>query len=305
MACEFSLRVPAGRRHAIDAACAALDEVERIESKLSAYLETSDLARWNRRAGESAVVDAEVYGLLRWAARLSVSTGGAFDAASGALVRAWGFFRGPTRVPSEPERIAALAASGSSHLVFDDAERSVRARPGVEFNLGGMGKGYAVDRALALVRGRFGINRALMQGGQSSLKGMGAPPGEARGWPVDLADPVRPGRRFAVVWLRNQALGTSAADHLFFVDRGRRFGHILDPRTGRPARGILSASALAASAAEADALSTAFFVMGAEETRRFCERHPAYGAVLLLPAKRRGAAPEVLVLGAADVEVTL
>ena len=298
MGCEFSLRLPGGTRLAANAACAALDEVERIESRLSVYLENSDITRLNRWAAESAVrVDAEVYHLLSRAARLAAITRGAFDAAAGALVKAWGFYRGPKRVPSESERAAALAACGWSHLEFDDAQCAIRTdRPGVELNLGGIGKGFGIDRALELIRRRFGVASVLMQGGQSSLKGMGAPPGGLRGWPVMIADPSRRGRAAARVWLRNRALGTSAADHQFFVEGGRRFGHVLDPRTGWPAQGVISASAIARSAADADALSTAFFVMGAEETRRFCEERPQYGAVLVLPGN------ETLILGAADAE---
>ena len=298
MACEFSLRFPAGSRRATDAGCAALDEVELLESKLSVYCEDSDISCLNRGAAESAVhVDAGVYRLLRLASRLSAATGGAFDATTGALVRAWGFLHGPKRVPSESELAAALAGCGSRHIEFDDTQCAIRARrPGIEFNLGGIGKGFAIDRALELVRGRFAIRCALMQGGQSSLKGIGAPPGEGRGWPVAIADPLRPGRAVARVWLRDRAMGTSAADHQSFVDGGRRFGHILDPRTGWPARRLHGAPAIATSAAEAAALSTAFFVMGADETRRFCAEHPQYGAVLV--------APEVLTMGAADVELT-
>lgn len=300
MACEFSLRFPAGTRGAVAAGCAALDEVERLEGKLSVYRDDSDISRLNQRHAGSAVrVDAEAYGLLRAAARLSAATGGAFDAASGALVEAWGFLRGPKRVPSESEIAAALAVSGSSHLVFDDAEFTIRASNSIHFNLGGIGKGFAIDRAFELLRGRYSIGCCLMQGGQSSMKAMGTPPGESRGWPVAIGDPLRPGRVIARIWLRNRALGTSAADHQFFTDRGRRFGHILDPRTGWPARGTLSATAIAASAAEADALSTAFFVMGPEATHRFCAAHPQYGAVLLVPGESIKLAPQVLIAGAA------
>ena len=294
MACEFSVRLPAGTRRAADAGCAALDEVERLESRLSAYVEDSDISRWNR--GQTAAVDPGVYSLLRRAGQLAEMTGRAFDAATGALVKTWGFYRGPRRVPSPSQIAAALAACGSPHLAFDDAQCRIQAaRPGIEFNLGGVGKGFAIDRGLDLIRRRFGVRCALLQGGQSSLKGTGAPPGEPRGWPVLLGN--RGGGRPAVrIWLRDRAMGTSAADRQFFTEGGRRFGHILDPRTGWPAEGLLSATAVAGSAAEADALSTAFFVMGAGETRRFCLDHPQYGAVLALPG-------EVTVVGNLDAEV--
>ncbi len=300
MACEFSVVFPAGVGAAVDAGCAALDEVERLERKLSVYLEDSAVSDLNRRfACEPVSADAELYRLLKRAAQLAEATGGAFDPAAGALVKAWGFFRGPRRVPPEGELAAALEASGCQHVAFHDGEGTIRSgRPGVEFNLGGIGKGHAIDRALDVLRGQYGIGCALMQGGQSSLKGIGAPPGQARGWMAAIGDPRRSGRTLARVWLRDRALGTSGADHQFFVEAGRRYGHVLDPRTGRPASGLLSASAIAPAATEADALSTAFFVMGAEGARRFCERHPGIGAVLVTPA-------QVLRIGAGDVEVTL
>jgi len=291
MACEFSLVFPAAVRDAVAAGCAALDEVERLEALISAYQEDSELCRINREAQRGPVVaDGEVYGLLRVACGISAATGGAFDPAAGALVKAWGFFRGPRRVPGESELAAARAASGWGAVAFDGARRSVAFRhPGVEFNLGAIGKGYAVDRAIELVRERFGATRVLMQGGGSSLRALG-------GWTVDLADPCRPVRTLARVRLRDRALGTSGADHQFFVHEGRRYGHVLHPRTGVPASTLLSASALAPTALEADALSTAFFVMGVEATRRFCAAHPATAAVLVDRAR-------VHVIGNPDVEV--
>jgi thiamine biosynthesis lipoprotein len=300
MACEFSVVLPAGVRRAVDAGCAALDEIDRLEDKLSIYREESDVSRLNRLFGCSAVrTDAELFHLLRLAARLSEATRGAFDAASGALVKAWGFFQGPKRVPAETERAAALAASGSAHLKFDDAAQTVASRrPGVELNLGGIGKGYAIDRALHLLRNSCRVPAALMQGGQSSIRALGTPRSEPRGWTVAIGDPLRPGRTLARVRLRDRALGTSGADHQFFIEGGRRYGHILDPRTGWPAAGLFSASAIAPTAAEADALSTAFFVMGVDATRRFCETRPDVGAVLVAPGK-------IVVIGAPDVEVTV
>ena len=301
MACEFSLTFPAGLRGAVEAGCAALDEVERLERKLSVYLVDSELSRLNREAaGAPVTTDAEVYHLLQWAARLSAATGGAFDAAGGALVKACGFSGGAHRVPSASDLHTALAASGWRHVLFDDPRRAIRFDcPCLEFNLGGIGKGFAIDRALHRIR----IRCALMQGGQSSIKGIGSPPGEPRGWTVAICHPVHPNRPVARIRLRDRALGTSGAANRFFVAQGRRYGHVLDPRTGWPARGLLSASAVAGSATEADALSTAFFVMGMEGTRRFCEEHPEFGAVLVAPGKTRNAVPEVLVMGAVDAEV--
>jgi thiamine biosynthesis lipoprotein len=271
MACEFSVTFPGEMRGAVAAGCAALDEVERLEKLLSAFREDSEISRLNRGGGP---VNREVYGLLRWAVRLSDATGGAFDAATGTLVKLW---RGG-RVPSAEDVAAALSRGGSRHVRFHDGSLEFL-RPHIEFNLGAIGKGFAIDSALRRIRAR----RALMQGGQSSIAAVGE-------WTVAIGDPP-----FAQVQLQNQALGTSAATHQFFVERGQTYGHILDPRSGWPARRLLSASAIAPTATEADALSTAFYVMGPEGTRRFCDANPRFGAVLVLSDRR------VKVIGSVEV----
>jgi thiamine biosynthesis lipoprotein len=298
MACDFTLFFPAEYASAVDAGCAALDEIERLEKKLSAYLADSDICRLNAAAYDAPVtVDHEVFSLLETAGRLHRQTAGAFDIAAGTLIKAWGFFQGPRRVPDEAELQAAQQASGMAHIRLDAAARSVRLlRRGVEINLGAIGKGYAIDRALDLIAGEFRVPAVLMHGGQSSLKALGAPPDEPRGWKVEIGDPYNPGQRIASVWLKNQALGTSSAANQWFEAGGRRYGHVLDPRTGYPAEGVASASLLAPTAAEADALSTAFFVMGIEPARHYCQQHPDIGAVLVAEPQA-GQEPEAVLLG--------
>jgi len=298
MACDFTLFFPAQCASAVDAGCAALDEIERLENKLSAYLADSDICRLNAAAYDAPVaVDQEVFSLLETAWRLHRETAGAFDIAAGSLIKAWGFFKGPRRVPGEAELQAALQSSGMAHVELDAAAHSVRLlRRGVEVNLGSIGKGYAIDRALELIAGEFRVPAVLMHGGQSSLKALGAPPDEPRGWKVEIGDPYNPRRRIAAVWLKNQALGTSSAANQWFEQGGRRYGHVLDPRTGRPVQGMASASVLAPTAAEADALSTAFFVMGIEPARHYCQQHPEIGAVLVAEPQA-GQAPEAVLLG--------
>jgi len=279
MACEFSVLFPGQLRTAIAAGCTALDEVERLEAKLSVYRADSVISAVNPHAYESPVrVDEEVFQLLIMAERLSRASGGAFDIAVGALIRAWGFYRGPRRMPSPTELREARARSGMGYVELDRAKRTVRfRRPGVELNLGAIGKGYALDRALARICARC----VLIEGGQSSVRAIGAPPEEPRGWKVAIGDPRAPQRTVATVWLKDRALGTSAATHQWFGQDGSRFGHVLDPRTGWPADRLASASALGPSAAEADALSTAFFILGLEPTRTFCRAHPEITAVLV------------------------
>ncbi len=292
MACTFCLVFPGGVRHGVEAGCAALDEVERLEEKLSAYRPESDISRVNRIGSPGPVsVDAETFAVLEIAARIHAETGGAFDAAAGALSRAWGFHTGPRRVPAERARLDALAASGMRLVELDRARHAVRlARAGVEVNLGAIGKGYTIDVAL----GRIGVRSVLMHGGQSSMRAIGAPPGEPEGWKVGIGDPYRPGHTICTVRLRDRALGTSGAMFQSFVEGGRRYGHILDARTGWPAARVASATALAPTAAEADALSTAFYVMSVEGTREYVRSHTGVAALLVTG---QAEAPVLLAIG--------
>jgi thiamine biosynthesis lipoprotein len=301
MATTFEVVLPFGTPNATEAAGEAFELLDRLEDQLTVYRETSEVSRLNALAWRKAVrVESGLFGLLRLAAQVHAETGGAYDVTAGALIKAWGFFRGPRRVPPEPERRAALARVGMDQVELLPEGRRVRyRRAGLEVNLGSIGKGYALDRMAGLLAGRWKIPAALLHGGHSSLYAKGDPLGEGRGWAVTVRHPWEPGRPLARVWLRDRALGTSAATFQYLEHEGRKFGHILDPRTGWPAGGMASASVLAPTAAEADALSTAFFVGGLETARRYCERHPGVGAVLL--PEGEGERPVVVGLGADEV----
>src|SRR5262249_28423564 len=161
------------------------------------------------------------------------------------------------------ERRDVLTRTGMGNVIFDLEQQTLRyLRPGLEINLGSIGKGYALDRVAELLRIDWEIGSALLHGGRSSVYAMGTEPGESRGWLVGVRHPWDTERRLATVRLRNQGLATSAATFQNLEYQGRKLGHILDPRTGWPAEGIASATVLARTAAEADALSTAFFVLG-------------------------------------------
>jgi thiamine biosynthesis lipoprotein len=162
----------------------------------------------------------------------------------------------------------------------------------VEINLGAVGKGYALDRAADLLRTKWGIDSALLHGGGSSVYAIGRPPGEPRGWGVRLKHPSAEGRSLGTVWLADRGLGTSAATFQYFEYNGRKLGHLLDPRTGRPAEGTASATAGAPTAAEADAMSTALFVLGAPGADHLTRIRPQLSAVVLSesPSPGTGAA---------------
>jgi thiamine biosynthesis lipoprotein len=301
MATTFEVLLPFGTPAALEAAEAALDEIDRLEAQLTVYRDSSEVTRLNRAAPYAAIpVEGGLFDLLLTAARITADTEGAFDATAGALIKAWGFYRGPRRVPADAERAAALHRVGMRHVVLDPASRSVRyLRAGLELNLGAIGKGYALDRAATLLRDRWNFASALLHGGHSSVYAIGNEPGDERGWAVGLSHPWEPGRRVALLRLRDQALGTSAATFRHLEHQGRKLGHILDPRSGWPAEGVGLASAVAPTAAEADALATAFYIQGADWTRAYCDAHPEVGAVLLPEGE---SAPVVLGLARQLVE---
>jgi FAD:protein FMN transferase len=289
MACEFEVLLNAGQRdEATEAALAALDIVEHLEAQLTVYRETSEVSRLNRRAAsEPVTVELSLYELLWQARQFWELTRGAFDITSGPLSRVWGFARRQGAVP-EPSAIdAARARVGMQLIEFNEAARSIRfGMEGVELNLGGIGKGYALDRCAARLE-EAGVGDFLVHGGKSSILARGVRQG-LEGWTISLRHPLRPEWRLGDILLRDRALGTSGAANLYLHFQGRRLGHVLDPRTGWPAEGLLSATVLAPTATEADALATACYVMGREEVEELCERKPDISAILVAPGPRVG-----------------
>lgn len=302
MATTFEFVVPFGTPEALAIGEAVLDRIDDLEAQLTVYRDTSEVSRLNRLAPQQAVpVQPNLFDLLALSSRLTRETDGAFDISTGALIKVWGFFKGPRRVPSDEERSAALRCVGMNQVTLDPVGQTVSYRqPGLEINLGAIGKGYALDRVAEMVDREWGVPAYLVHGGRSSVYARGTPDGSP-GWEVAIRHPWDPEQRLATLCLRDRALGTSAATFQYLEHEGKKLGHVLDPRTGWPASGMASVSVLAPTAAEADALSTAFFILGSDAARRYCERHPGIGA-LLLP---EGADTEPLVLGLAPSEVAL
>jgi thiamine biosynthesis lipoprotein len=290
MACEFEVQLAAARDDdSMEHIFAALDLVEAIESQLTVYRRDSQVMDINRTAAVQPVaVDPRLYGLFQIARRLHSETRGAIDITSGPLSEVWGFSRREGRIPNEEELAAARERVGMELVVLNDASATIAfRRPGVTVNFNSMGKGYALDRMAELLA-VHGVNDYLLHGGRSSVLANGNQPGHGDGWIVGLRHPLRPSKRLAEFVLRDESLSTSGSGTQFFIRRGQRYGHILDPRTGRPAEGLYSATVIARTAAEADALSTAFYVLGPAGTAEYCERHPRIGALLVAPAGREG-----------------
>ena len=266
------------------AAEAALDLIDELEDQLTVFRDHSEVSRLNATAADRAVeVEPDLFDLIEFSAHITRQTHGAFDIATGALIKAWGFLppRGPRADAGRAgEPPWAARAPGSSPWTATGGP-SVILRQGLEINLGGIGKGYALDRAAELLAREWGVvlgllaRRIVERAGDRHAAGPAARLAGRDQAPVGPGPPARdglPGRT---------ALGTSAATFQHFEYNGRKLGHLLDPRTGWPAEGVEQASVVAPTAAEADALSTAFFVLGVEPTARFCRTRPDVGVVLL------------------------
>lgn len=289
MACEFHVMLNAGPESSVEAwhASDALDVVHRMEDLMTVYREQSPLLDVNRRAAqESVAVEPLLFDVLKLALTTAKATEGAFDPTAMPLVRLWRQVRAENRVPHQDEIDAAKSLTGFDDVVLDDVARTVAfRRAGIELQLNAIGKGFALDRA-ADVMVEHEIANWLLHGGHSSVMARGEHCGQG-GWPVGIRNPLFPDERLATVVLKDEAMGTSGNSVQFFRWNGRRFGHILDPRTGWPADSLLQATVIAPTSAEADALSTAFFVMGLENAQRFCQNRPAIKA-LLVPFPRAG-----------------
>lgn len=301
MATLFEISFPQGTPNALAAAEEALDLIDALEDQMTVFRDHSEVSRLNATAANGpVVVEERLFDLFSRCASWSNETGGAFDIATGALTKAWGFYRRQGRIPTPREAREAMACTGMRHVILSDNSIKLRVR-GLEINLGAVGKGYALDRAAELLRNRWGIESALLHGGSSSVYAIGHPPAEPRGWPIRLRHPWDDHRSLGAIWLKGRGLGTSAATYQFFEYNGRKLGHLLDPRTGRPVEGSASATVAAPTAAEADAMSTAVFVLGEAGADRLTRTRPALGAIFLA----QGPTPEKVAGSAGPVRFNL
>lgn len=286
MACRFEVTVPIGDRAGVAVGTSALDQIDELEAQLSVFRDSSEISLINRDAASRAVVvEDELFDLLKLCKRLYDETDGAFDVTVGPLTSCWGFLKRAGRIPAAEILEHARSMVGSDKMLLDDETRSVRfSRPGMEINLGSIGKGYALDRIASSMRGR--VSSVLLNAGASSMYAMGN-----EGWSVGLRHPRNKTRRIGRLRLRDCALSTSGSDEQFFEHDGQRYGHIIDPRSGWPAQRMMSVSVVAPSAAMSDALATAFYIGGSPVAERYCAANPDVMAIML---ERDGERPVVI-----------
>ncbi|MEL7266082.1 MAG: FAD:protein FMN transferase, partial [Planctomycetota bacterium] len=294
MATKFLVQLPGRSSPHAEAALDALNLVDSIEQRLSVYRESSEVSVVNRDAAQGPVpVSRDTFHLLKIARNISEQCGGAFDVSAGTLVDCWGFSRRSGVVPSADSIQDAMQSVGWRNLDLDAENQTVQfRRPGMRLNLGAIGKGFAVDK-IAQFLIESGVQDFLVAGGNSSIRALGndredasdspgssdtsgdpAPcpddemdRGVSHGWWIGIQHPLLPQHRIGGIRLINAALATSGSGKQFFHHRGKRLGHVLDPRTGWPSGECLSLTLrLESTAAEgfpatrADAIATALYV---------------------------------------------
>jgi FAD:protein FMN transferase len=281
MACRFEVTLPLTDRAGVEVARLALNEIDQIEDQLSVFRDTSEVSFINRAAFEDTTpVETRLFELLTLARRIHIETGGAFDITSGPLTRCWGFYRRQGRIPSVSELQEARDKTGMRHVELNESLQSVRfSVPGVEVNLGAIGKGYAIDRVAGLMCSQ-GTRTALLSAGNSSVLAIGKGV-NSDGWLVGLRHPLAKKIRMGSMRLRNCAMATSGIGEQYFVAEGKRYGHIIDPRSGLPSEGVAAVTVVTPSAALADALSTAFFVGGKKVAEEYCSNHAQTLALII------------------------
>jgi len=262
--------------YARQAAGAAFNELDRIENELSRYVENSDISRINNaKAGEPVVIGLDTFECLEVCRQMYIETDGAFDVTVGTLMDCWFDEDKKLRQPSAAELKEAMGRTGFDLVILDKENYTVQLKAdGLKLDLGGIGKGYGVDKMAELLKD-WGIKRALVHGGASSIIAIGSPKGK-KGWPLTLSNPVNAGQILAKFYLRDKAVSASG------LQKG---GHIIDPRTGRTVKGNLAAWASADTAAVCDALSTAFMILSPEEIERYSRKQPNVSALIILEHK--------------------
>lgn len=299
MACDFEVFFNLNESdQAADAAMSAFELIDHLESQLSIYQDESEITQLNAEASHGFIAQSNLIELLQTSKTLHLETNGAFDITSTPLSKVWGFFRRNGAIPPQEKIDEALQCVDASAIQIDANENRVSfQKSNLEINLNSIGKGYALDEAASEIFA-FGAVNFVIHGGQSSVVARGESTFEAdelesvsdggsgsesNGWNVGLSHPFTPDHRLGQITLRDQALGTSGTARQGFFHQGRRFGHVIDPRTGWPTDHFLSTSVITSSAATADALATAFFVMSIDEVQAYCDQNPEVAAIVLIP----------------------
>ncbi len=240
----------------------ASEEARRLDHLLSNYIPASEWSQVNREASSKPVrISTELFQLLAACVEYSRESDGAFDITVGPLMKVWGFYKGSGHLPHRAEVRGAMAHVGYQNILLDPKTMTVRfAKEGIEMDPGGIGKGYAVDKMVAILK-QDGITSALVSASGSSIYGIGAPPNEP-GWKIKIRDPKDASKTAAEVVLRDNSLSTSGNYEKFFFAEGKMYSHIMDPRTGYPSEGMLAVSVVSPKTIDSEAWCKPYYIRG-------------------------------------------
>lgn len=268
---------------------AALNEMERMDRIMSNYKSDSELSQLNKQAVNSPVpCGGELLDVIERSQYYSELSGGAFDVTVSPVVALWGFFREKSNVPSGKEIERTLPAVSYKNIAIDKGGDSKTPatiffkNPQTQIDLGGIGKGYAVDKALDAVK-RHGIDNACINLG-GNIYALGAPPGKT-GWRIGVQHPRNKGELLGCLELRDEATATSGDYERFFEIKGKRYSHIINPKTGTPVQGTIAVTVVAPNGTEVDALSTSVFVLGPEKGLQLVKNIPGADAMIVYEGK--------------------
>jgi len=260
------------------AIAAAWQEIDRLEAMISSWRQTSETSAVNRAAGlNPVVVSPETYGLINRALKVSSLSGGAFDITFASAGRFWDFRSG--ELPDPAAVAKAVEAIDYRNVLLDPDKQTVfLVQPGTRIGFGAIGKGYAANRALRVMVA-MGIKSALVNAGgdlvATGVQEDGAP------WQISIQHPRERKRLLAQLRITEQAVVTSGDYERFFMVDGKRYSHIIDPRTGYPVEGMQSVTVICPDAELADALATTVFVLGAEKGLELVNRLKSVDAIVV------------------------
>jgi len=241
---------------------AAAEEARRLDQAMSNYLPASEWSEINANADREPVrVSEEMFDLISACVGYSKASEGAFDITVGPLMKVWGFYKGSGHLPHRAEVRMALAHIGYQNLELDKATHSVRfLRSGMNIDPGGIGKGYAVDRMIDILK-EYGLKSALISAARSSIYALGTPPGEP-GWRAQIRDPKDGSKVAAEVLLHDESMSTSGNYEKFFIAEGKLYSHIMDPRTGFPSQGMIQVSVITPRTIDSEAWTKPVYIQG-------------------------------------------
>jgi thiamine biosynthesis lipoprotein len=274
-----------------DEAFAAIDE---LESRVNNWDPETQLSRINAGAAEKPMLASQdIIELLTFSKHIHDETEGTFDVTVGPLLKLYGFYEKQGRQPTQEDIKKVLKCVGLQKVSVDEKAGTVKfAQSGMLIDFGGIAKGLAVDRAAQVLR-KYGITRALVDGGTSSIVAIGAPP-DSPGWTVQIRHPYDENASIGEVAIKDESMSTSGCYGNELKADGKPLCHTFDPRTGRPVEGMLAVAVVAKSGIETDALDNAFMVLGPAKIRSYCEAHRNIRTVIVpVPASGKPVAERV------------